>query len=109
MATVSDGAYRARREERAVMRPGSTPLWRGCEGPWGRGVAAASYTPDFAPRVPWWKYRQAAARRATDAQVLEDAERPLRLDIGSCGYAAPPAEQSMRSTCGPWIVTRTPR
>ena len=71
--------------------------------------------------------KEAAARHATDAQVLEDAERLIadwnerqvrqtlmfaprsRLDIGSCGYVAPRAEQLMRLTCGPWIVTRTPR
>jgi hypothetical protein len=63
--------------------------------------------------------KEAANRRATGAQVLEDAERliaawnerqakrmpmlfcqqsarPLQRSIGSCGYAVPRAERSMQ-------------
>ena len=54
--------------------------------------------------------KEAAARRATDAQVLEDAERLIaawneRLRaIGFCGRAVPLAEQSMRLICARWTV-----
>jgi hypothetical protein len=41
--------------------------------------------------------KEAAARRATDAQVLED--------IGSCGCAARPAERSMQLIFARSIVT----
>jgi hypothetical protein len=74
--------------------------------------------------------KEAAARRATDAQVLEDAERliaawnerqanrmpscsrrrsapPSLRDFGSCGYAVRLAEPSTRSTCGRSTVTST--
>jgi hypothetical protein len=76
--------------------------------------------------------KEAATRRATDAQVLEDAEgliaawnerqalrapmifRPRSAPrsppvIGSCGCAVRPARQSMPSTCVRWIVTPTLR
>jgi hypothetical protein len=77
--------------------------------------------------------KEAATRRATDAQVLEDAERliaawnerqalraPLIFSptIGAairagywflCGFAAQLAEQSTPSTCVRWIVTPTLR
>jgi hypothetical protein len=66
--------------------------------------------------------KEAATRRATDAQVLEDAERliaawnerqalhapmifrrrsapPLKRAIGSCGSTAQRAGRSMQSTC----------
>jgi hypothetical protein len=69
--------------------------------------------------------KEAAARRATDAQVLEDAERliaawnerqakrmpmlfsptmPLLLAIGFCGCAARRAERSTQSIYGRWTV-----
>jgi hypothetical protein len=32
-----------------------------------RGVAGRSYTPRFAPWVPWWKYRQARRQRCAVA------------------------------------------
>ena len=67
--------------------------------------------------------KEAAARRATDRQILEDADhlitvgtsarpsecpccsrrpsaRPLRRAIGSCGRAARPAAPLAMSTCG---------
>src|SRR5215468_11096530 len=58
--------------------------------------------------------KEAATRRATDAQVLEDAERLIAvwnerqaLTIGFCGYAAQLAGRSMQSICGHSIVTTT--
>ena len=74
--------------------------------------------------------KEAATRRATDAQVLEDAERliaawnerqgkrmpmlfsptigaPLPRAIGSYGCAVPLAEQSMRLICARSTVTTT--
>jgi hypothetical protein len=78
--------------------------------------------------------KEAASRRATDAQVPEDAERLIaawnerqskrmrrrsaprsRQAIGSCGCAVPLAEQSMRLICArstvaatrPWSVEET--
>jgi hypothetical protein len=74
--------------------------------------------------------KEAASRRATDAQVLQDAERliaawtsarpngcrccsrqqsalPSQRAIGSCGCAVRLAERSMPSTCARWIVTTT--
>ena len=75
---------------------------------------------------------EAATRRATDAQVLEDAERLIaawnerqavrapmifsrrsvpraRPAIGSCGCVVRLAERSMRSTCARSTVTPTRR
>jgi hypothetical protein len=74
--------------------------------------------------------KEAATRRATDAQVLEDAERLIaawnerqavrapmifslrsaprsRPGIGSCGSAARRAERSTRSTCARSIAIPT--
>ena len=74
--------------------------------------------------------KEAAGRRATDAQVLEDAERliaawnerqalrapmifsptigaAIRPAIGSWGCAARPAERSTRSTCARSIAIPT--
>jgi hypothetical protein len=63
--------------------------------------------------------KEAATRRATDAQVLEDAERliaawnrprsppPSGRATGFYGYAARPVRQSMPSICVRWIVTPT--
>jgi hypothetical protein len=74
--------------------------------------------------------KEAATRRATDAQVLEDVERliaarnerqakripicsrrqsvrPTRRAIGSCGCAARLAERSMRLTFARWTVIPT--
>jgi hypothetical protein len=76
--------------------------------------------------------KEAAKRRATDAQVLEDAERliaawndrqakrmpmlfsptigaAIKLATGSCGCAARLAERSMQSTCAGLTVTPTQR
>ena len=76
--------------------------------------------------------KEAASRRAIDAQVLEDAERLIAawnerqalhapmifsLTIGAaikagywfCGCAARLAKRSTRSTCAHSIVTTTPR
>ena len=73
--------------------------------------------------------KEAATRRATDAQVLEDAEqlitawnerqakhcfrrqsaRPLGRGIGFCGSAVPRAGLSMQSTCAASTVIRTGR
>jgi hypothetical protein len=67
--------------------------------------------------------KEAAGRRATDAQVLEDAERlidawnerqgpsapPSPQAIGSCGPAVRPAAQRTRSTCARSTVTPTRR
>jgi len=76
--------------------------------------------------------KEAASRRATNAQVLEDAERliaawnerqalrapmtfrprsapPPGRAIGSCGYAARRAERSTRLTCARLTVTPTRR
>jgi hypothetical protein len=74
--------------------------------------------------------KEAAKRRATDAQVLEDAERLIaawnerqalrapmifsptigtatRAGYGSSGYAARRAERSTRSTCARSTITPT--
>jgi hypothetical protein len=71
--------------------------------------------------------KEAATRRATDAQVLEDAERliaawnerqikrmpmlfsptigaAIAAATGSFGFAVPPAKQSMRLICARWTV-----
>jgi hypothetical protein len=76
--------------------------------------------------------KEAATRRATDAQVLEDAERliaawnerqalrapmifrprsapPSGRAIGSCGCAVQLARRLMQSICGNSIVTTTLR
>jgi len=76
--------------------------------------------------------KEAAKRRATDAQVLEDAERliaawnerqakrmpmlfsptigaAITANYWSCGCAARPVEQSMQSTCVGLTVTPTQR
>jgi len=76
--------------------------------------------------------KEAATRRATDAQVLEDAERlivgwnerqaisapmifsptigaAIKAGYWSCGYAVRLAERSMQSICGHSIVTTTLR
>jgi hypothetical protein len=75
---------------------------------------------------------EAAAKRATNAQVLEDAERLIaawnerqpsacrccsrqrsaarsRRSIGSCGYAVRPVAPRRRSIYGPSIATLGPR
>jgi hypothetical protein len=53
--------------------------------------------------------KDAAARRATDAQVLEDAEQRSAPSsppaIGSCGFAARPAGRSTQQTCALSIGT----
>jgi hypothetical protein len=53
--------------------------------------------------------KEAATRRATDAQVLEDAGAAIRAGIDFCGSAVRLAERSMQSICGHLIVTTTRR